>query len=252
MQRPTAFGLIVIGDELLSGKRQDKHLPHVIRTLAARDLQLAWCRLLGDDRESLVVQLRQTRDAGLPVLVFGGIGATPDDNTRAAAALAFDRPLERHAGAARLIERQFGAEAYPKRILMADLPGGCSLIPNGYNNIPGFSLEQHHFLPGFPQMAWPMLDWLLATVYVDMTGNRLHERSVRVYGVRESDLVEMMEELVACFPGVKLFSLPHLGQAPSIEIGFRGPPVQVDEAWAGLCEVLDRRGCAFGKESDPA
>ena len=242
MQQSLTLAAIVVGDELLSGKRTDKHLPHMINTLAARGLQLAWCHIVGDELDSLEAQLRHSRQYDVPVICFGGIGATPDDNTREAAANAFDRPLIRHPEAAQLIETQFGIEAYPKRILMADLPDASALIPNPYNNIPGFSIEQHFFLPGFPQMAWPMLDWLLETYYGELPAVHILERSVRIYRVRESDLIELMEDLKQLYPAAKIFSLPHVGELPSIEIGFRGAIAEVNQAYSELCKRLDGRG----------
>ena len=239
------FAVIVVGDELLTGKRQDKHLPHVIERLNARGLQLAWFHLAGDDLDGLVMQLRHSRQYEIPVICFGGIGATPDDITRAAVAQAFQRPLVRHEEAARLIEKQFGREAYPKRILMADIPSGSSLIPNPYNNIPGFSIDRHHFLPGFPKMAWPMLDWLFENVYGDIVGVKNIERSLRVYQVRESDLIDLMETLSDAYPEARLFSLPHLGEPPTIEIGFRGPAAVVELAYTALCQQLKMRGDEF-------
>ena len=159
------FGAIIIGDELLSGKRQDRHFQHVIETLAQRGLELKWCRIIGDDPALIVETLRQTLPQDDIVFCFGGIGATPDDHTRQCAAQAAGVPLYRHPEAVAEIEARFGAEAYPRRILMADLPQGSRIIPNPFNRIPGFSLNHHHFLPGFPQMAWPMMDWVLDTLY---------------------------------------------------------------------------------------
>ena len=74
-------------------------------------------------------------------------------------------PLARHPEAVAEIEARFGAEAYPHRVLMAEFPAGSSIIPNPFNRIASFSIRDHHFFPGFPQMAWPMLDWVLATRY---------------------------------------------------------------------------------------
>ncbi|HVL55722.1 MAG TPA: molybdopterin-binding protein, partial [Burkholderiaceae bacterium] len=82
------FGLIVVGDEILSGKRQDKHFPKVVELLGERGLQLAWARYVGDDRPRLTATLRETFAGGEPVVCCGGIGATPDDHTRQAAAAA--------------------------------------------------------------------------------------------------------------------------------------------------------------------
>ncbi len=233
---------------MLLGRRQDRHLQHVIETLARRGMQLAWSRYVGDDRRRLVEELRQTQLDEVPVFCFGGIGATPDDQTRAAAAQAFGCPLVRHAEALRLIEAQFGADAYPNRIRMAELPEDCLLIPNPVNRIPGFTLYDHHFLPGFPQMAWPMLDWVLDSYY-PCGGIRPVERALRVFGVRESDLVEMMEALVQRHGDAKLFSLPHLGDSNSVELGFRGAAQAVENALADLVSELERRALTFEHRS---
>src|SRR5664279_5473023 len=120
-----AIGALIIGDEILSGKRQDKHLQHVIATLAARGLGLDFVHYLGDDRARLTALLRDSFARGDLVFSFGGIGATPDDHTRQAAAAALDVPLARHPDAVAAIEARFGAEAYPYRVLMAEFPQGA-------------------------------------------------------------------------------------------------------------------------------
>ena len=241
MHQQRAIGVIIVGDEILSGKRQDRHLAHVIQTLGARGLRVAGCRYVGDDLHQLTDTLRQSQIDDLPVVCFGGIGATPDDCTRQAAATAFGRPLVLHAEAVALIEAQFGAGAYPYRIRMAELPEDCILIPNPFNRIPGFTLYEHHFLPGFPQLAWPMLDWLLEN-YFPMPSAPSHERSLRVVGVAESQLLPLLEQLSARHGQVKLFSLPHLGEVNSIELGFRGERAAVESAFADLQAAIAMQG----------
>lgn len=244
MSEYRTMGAVIIGDELLSGKRRDRHLSHLIEVLGRRGVQLAWCRYEGDDGMRLAQALRQTRDSGVPVFCFGGIGSTPDDCTRLAAAQAFDAPLVRHPGAVALIEAQFGEQAYPVRIHMADLPEGCALVPNPWNRIPGFSLQHHHFFPGFPQMAWPMLDWVLQNRYPG-TYAVVSEYAVRVPDVRESDLCELMETLSARHLQARLFSLPHLGAENHVELGFRGEAGAAGEAFADLLRELDSRGFRY-------
>jgi len=244
MNDPRQFGLLVVGDEILLGKRQDRHFSHVIETLGRRGSRLVWARVVGDDRRQLVRELRQTRQDAVPVFSFGGIGATPDDQTRQAAAEAFAAPLVRNRDAVALIERRFGAAAYPERILMADLPEDCVLIPNAYNRIPGFSLYDHHFLPGFPVMAWPMLDWVLDRYYPAVYAPQ-REMSVRITNVRESDLLQLMQVLSVRHPEARLFSLPHLGEVSYIDIGFRGEPAAVAAAFADLVSCLEGRGLVF-------
>jgi len=244
MKDAVQFGLVVIGDEMLCGKRTDKHLPHVIEVLQARGLQVAWSRLVGDHRQRLVHELQLSQLDALPVLCFGGIGATPDDQTRQAAAEAFGTRLARHPDAAAMIEEQFGEDAYPNRIRMADLPVDCLLIPNPHNRIPGFTLYDHHFFPGFPSMAWPMLDWVLDHYYPRDAAPEM-EKAIRVFHARESDLISLMDDLSSAHTGAKLFSLPHMGSIYSIELGFRGEQSAVEAAFSGLVAALSARDLEF-------
>jgi len=238
------FGVVVIGDEILNGKRADKHLSHVISDLHSRGMQLAWSRVVCDERRRLVRELKITQLDDIPVLCFGGIGATPDDQTRQAAADAFGRPLIRHADAAVMINQQFKGQVTPERLRMADLPEDCLLIPNAFNRIPGFTLYEHHFFPGFPQLAWPMLEWVLDRYY-PTRGIQQVERSARVFSDRESELVQLMEELSGRHPDAKLFSLPHMAAVNWIEIGFRGEQGTVDAAFADLVSALTTSALHF-------
>jgi len=238
------MGVVAIGDELLSGKRQDRHFSHAIEVLRLRGMQVAWCRYVGDDVDRLTDTLTQTRRDEVPVLCFGGIGTTPDDCTREAAARAFGSGLVTNAEALAMIERQFGEQAYPHRIRMAELPEHCRLIPNPYNRVPGFTLHDHHFFPGFPQMAWPMLDWVLETRY-PVRYEPISELAVRVHDVRESDLCELMESFARRYADAKLFSLPHLGADKYVELGFRGEAAVVERAFHDLVEALAARRLVF-------
>lgn len=107
------IGLLIIGDELLDGRRQDRHLAHMIEALGGRGLEPAWCLVCGDDPGLLTDTLRRTLETSDIVFCFGGIGATPDDCTRECAAHAAGVGLCRHPAAATLIESRFGEAAYP-------------------------------------------------------------------------------------------------------------------------------------------
>ncbi len=240
----TAWGLQIVGNEILCGARRDRHMDHFISVLEAHGQSLAWCRFEGDSLEQLVPALRRSRADGVRVICVGGIGATPDDQTRQAAARAFQRPLQRHPEAVALLEDRFGAEAYPIRIRMAELPAGAQLIANPVNRIPGFSVENHYFLPGFPQMAWPMFDALLET-QLQQTSEPAVQRSARVFDTPESELVPLLEELDENYPQARLFSLPHLGQTAWVEVGFRGDRASVESAFLALLGALDRGQIPF-------
>ena len=192
--------------------------------------------MLPDDPDVLTAHLRYSMGRPEPVFVCGGIGATPDDYTRACAAAAAHVDLVRHPEAVQLIEDRFGAAAYPHRILMAELPAGAELIPNPVNQMPGFALARHWFLPGFPSMAWPMAEWVLEQQFWRCLP--LHETAVLVRGVSESALIPLMQRLMREYPELKHFSLPHLGADPHIRFGFRGRE-GLDDAMFALREALD-------------
>ena len=238
------IGALIIGDEILSGKRADKHLAHVIATLAARGLGLSWARYEGDDRARLTAVLRESFERGEVVFSFGGVGATPDDHTRQAAAAALGVPLERHPEAVAELEARFGKEAWPHRVLMAEFPQGSAIIPNPVNRVASFSIRDHHFFPGFPQMAQPMLDWVLATHYPALAAPPTAERTIVVYGAGESMLLPLMEENVARFPRLKLFSLPSFlpNGGRRIELGVRGDPALLEAAIAHLKSGVEAGG----------
>ena len=250
------IGLIIIGDEILSGKRVDQHFPKVVQLLAARGLQLGWAEFLGDDRDRITATLKRTFASGDIVFSCGGIGATPDDHTRQAAAAALGLPLLLHEGAKESIQqrvRQIAAEKGEvadldspenlQRLKMAEFAEGAALIPNPYNNVAGFALGTHYFVPGFPVMAWPMIEWVLDTHYADLFNREPRaEQSVLVYEAAEAALTPLMLALEAAWPRIKVFSLPSVGDARTrrhIELGVKGDPAQCEAAFAHMCSELD-------------
>lgn len=236
-------GIYIIGDEILSGKRQDKHLSKVIELLSARGLQLSWANYLGDIPEQITSSLKASMTRGDLVFSFGGIGATPDDYTRQCAAEAAGVPIERHAGAVANIEAQYGEGAYPKRVLMADFPQGCDLIPNPINRVAGFSINQHYFVPGFPEMAHPMVEWVLDTHYSHLFHQQDYmESSIVVTEAGESDLIDLMNAMLSKYPMLKLFSLPRTNQRRTTELGMKGESAQVLKAMQDLKQGVSALG----------
>ena len=259
------FGLIIIGDEILSGKRQDKHLPKVIELLGARGLSLGWARYVGDDRARITAALRDAFASGDAVFSCGGIGATPDDHTRQCAAAALGVPLALHPEARELIlqrvqamAKEQGTTADPdhpdtlRRLEMGVFPLGARIIANPYNKIPGFSIGELHFVPGFPVMAHPMIESLLDGRYGALHGSHaMAERSVVVFGTMEATLTPLMVEVEAAHPGVKVFSLPsvdHPELGRHIELGVKGEPGQVAAAFEQLRAGLHSHGARLGAE----
>jgi molybdopterin-biosynthesis enzyme MoeA-like protein len=243
------IGLFIIGDEILRGKRQDKHFASVVEILAARGLTLDWALYLGDDRERLTAALRRSFAGNDIVFSCGGIGNTPDDHTRQAAAAALGRELALHPEAADLIRGRLAEmqrEATETSLGMANFPLGARLIPNPVNRIAGFSVADHHFVPGFPQMAWPMIEWVLDTHYADSFHRHPSaEAAILVWDGIESVLTPLMRRIEQDYPGLKVFSLPSLGtptQRRHIELGVRGTPALVPAAM----DEMRREVAAFG------
>ena len=241
------FGVIIIGDEILSGKRQDKHLSKSIETLKMRGLDLAYAHYLGDEPERIVATLKASFATDHIVFSFGGIGATPDDYTRQCAAAALDVALHVHPEAIAAMTMKPNFELTPNRAKMAEFPVGATIIPNPYNQIAAFSCFDHHFLPGFPEMAWPMMEWVLDSKYQHLF-NRVTfaEEIIVIHEAGESNLIDAMNRIVAAYPNTKLSSLPqHLQSGRIIELSIRGDPVDVSIAMQQMKNEVGSLGYKF-------
>ena len=269
----THFGLVIIGDEILSGKRADKHLPKVIELLAARGLQLSYAEYVGDEPARITATLSRAfaaaRESGDVVFSTGGIGATPDDHTRQCAAKAQGLELAQHPEAKALIEERMRDTAKEQRVAfepdrhdnvhrlnMGVFPVGAEIIPNPYNKIPGFTCQAGegavHFVPGFPVMAWPMMEWVLDERYAFLHQKSAYlEKSVIVPGAIEATLTPLMLAIEAAHAGVKVFSLPsvdHPEFGRHIELGVKGVPEAVLRAYPDLMAGLRGFGLTLGPE----
>ena len=262
---PPKFGLIIVGDEILSGKRADKHLPKTIELLGARGLHLDYAEYVGDAPERITATLERAFASGDVVFSTGGIGATPDDHTRQCAARALRRPLELHPEAKALITERMqdtakeqGVPFEPERadnvhrLNMGVFPQGARIIPNPYNKIPGFSVGHVHFVPGFPVMAWPMMEWVLDQCYPALfVKGAWIERSIVVFGGMEATLTPLMESIEQNYPLAKVFSLPsvdHPQHGRHIELGVKGAPDVVAVAYPALLEGLSKFDVKLGPE----
>ncbi len=264
------FGLIIVGDEILSGKRADKHMPKAIELLAARGLALAYADYVGDQPDRITATLQRAFASADVVFSCGGIGATPDDHTRQCAARALGVDLALHPEAEALIRermqdvaREQGVPYEPDRadnvhrLNMGMFPMGARIIPNPYNKIPGFSCGGPgggavHFVPGFPVMAWPMIEWVLDHHYAAHFNLKPQtEQSVVLYGAMEAALTPLMERIEKLHPEVRVFSLPsvdHPQYGRHIELGVKGPAEAVPAAWRDLKSGLHDFGAIIGPE----
>jgi molybdopterin-biosynthesis enzyme MoeA-like protein len=264
------IGIIIIGDEILSGKRADKHLSKFIELLTERGLQLSWAEYVGDSPERITRALSKAFASGDLVFSCGGIGATPDDHTRQCAAKALGVDLMLHPEAKSLILERMRDTALEQgiayepdrqdnvhRLNMGMFPEGASIIRNPYNKIPGFTCKGQgqgfvHFVPGFPVMAWPMMQEKL-DAYCQIWGAapvRI-EKSVIVLGAMEATLTPLMESIEAQHPGVRVFSLPsvdHPQWGKHIELGVKGTVESAEEAYKALLIGLENFKVTLGAE----
>lgn len=243
-QHPIQIGAVIIGDELLTGKRRDRHQPMLIQALADRGLELSWIRIVGDAAPLLTQTFRETLNSGSWVFSFGGIGATPDDRTRPCLAEAGGVPLVRHPDFVALLETRFGADAYPNRVRMAELPPDATLIPNPINGIPGFAWARHVCVPGFPNMAEPMVNWAIDSFLAPWIPTEAPlEQALCLHGVPESRLVPLLQAMEQRYPNLRFSSLPsHREQNSRVELGVRGAPQAVAQAFAELQTELHAAG----------
>lgn len=264
------FGLIIVGDEIMSGKRADKHMPKVIELLHARGLSLSWADYVGDSPQRITRTLERAFASRSIVFSCGGIGATPDDHTRQCAAKALGAELALHPQAEALIRERMqevakeqGVAYEPSRddnvhrLNMGVFPVGSQIIPNPYNKIPGFTCQGReggvvHFVPGFPVMAWPMMAWVLDTHYAHLFQTAAWlEQSIIIYGAMEATLTPLMEAIELTYPSIKVFSLPsvdHPEHGRHIELGVKGAPEVVALAYPALINGLKAFDLKFGPE----
>ncbi len=213
------FYALIIGTEILNGRRVDKHFEFVKHELAKYGHELYASFIIKDD-EKLIKKIFQTikEDTHAIMFSFGGIGSTPDDLTRELASDVFrNAPLQVHEQFFADIIDRFKEEAYPHRINMANLPPNADLIFNPVNNMSGFSLEnKYFFVPGFPSMAHPMISSVIQT-HFSQTKQKF--RKTLLAHTSENTLISLMQELPQT---VELSSLPmFVNSEPHVELSLR-------------------------------
>ena len=210
------FYSVIIGTELLNGRREDKHFTFINKALRDRGLRHE-ANFVINDNPPLMKRVFEmiAKDPKSVLFCFGGIGSTPDDYTREVAAKAFTcGTLETNDEALKLIKDEFGQDAYPHRVKMAQIPQDAKLLANVVNRVPGFYIEDRFFFtPGFPSMAHPMVLWAL---------DNLFEKRAEKFSCgfkadcSENDLIHIMEELPK---DLELSSLPKIvGDKKTVDI----------------------------------
>ena len=118
---------------------------------------------------------------------------------------------------------------------MANLPENAHIIPNTINNVPGFFINHHYFMPGFPEMAWPMIDWIINNRYEALKNLKtIEDQSIWLDNVSESKLIDTMKEIQEKHQDIKVYSLPKLKPKRTLELGIKGSNKDVAKAMKEL------------------
>jgi len=208
MTNPTA-AILLIGDEILSGRTQDTNGNFLAKALTARGITLAEIRVIGDETTLIVTTLNALRAKYDYVFTSGGIGPTHDDITADAVAQAFDVPLLTRQDAVEALARNYKNgkdDLTPARLRMARVPEGALLIHNPVSGAPGFSIGNVHVMAGVPKVFEAMVDGLLPGL---ASGVPLLAESLRI-NLPESQLAEPLAALAAEFTALSFGSYPFI------------------------------------------
>ena len=217
MQAPKFFALI-IGTEILNRRRSDAHFEFISKTLIKHHHKLTGSFIIEDDPKLITDTIKFIASIPDSVLFsFGGIGSTPDDYTRECASKALsDGKLYTHPKAKEIIESKLGDKAYPHPINMAKLPKDAKLLDNPINGMPAFYVnDRFFFMPGFPQMSHPMVEYILSYIIDD---GRVNYRKTLTANCKENVFIELMQKVP---DSVEVSSLPKLydnGWATTISV----------------------------------
>jgi len=238
------FYALIIGTEILNGRRQDRHFEFVKNELAKYGHGLFASFIIKDD-ELLMTKTYEMIKADKDAILFsfGGIGSTPDDLTREISAQVFENAnvVPHKKFLADIIDR-FGEKAYPHRIHMADLPPNANLLFNPVNNMSGFSLkDKYFFVPGFPSMAHPMISSVIKTFF---------SKSIKTYRLTlqaktsEDTLITHMKALPK---HIELSSLPiFIDEKPNVELSLLGTnEEEVKSHFKTFTDELDKKNIYY-------
>ena len=200
--------LLVIGDEILSGRTQDKNVGHVAVWLNRQGIRLVEVRIVPDDQARIAEAVNALRSAHDYLFTTGGIGPTHDDITVDSIAAAFGVPVIVHPEARRILEAYYASRGgvTDARLRMARVPEGAELIPNGFSGAPGVRMGNVYILAGVPSIAANMLEALDGRLE---GGRPMISLTVGAY-VAESEVADLLREAEAAHPGVAIGSYPFM------------------------------------------
>jgi molybdenum cofactor synthesis domain-containing protein len=234
--------ILVIGNEILSGRTQDANLAFLARRLGDIGIRLREARVVPDEADEIVAALDALRSRYDHVFTTGGIGPTHDDITSACVARAFGVPLERHPEAVRRLEAHYGDPAMlnAARLRMAEIPAGATLIDNPVSAAPGYTIGNVHVLAGVPRIMQAMFDGLAASL---AGGDRVHSRTVAC-SLAEGTIAKGLADLQDRYPALEIGSYPWFRDRRfGVSLVIRGTDTaELDRAAGELCDLIRSLG----------
>ena len=208
MPNPTA-AMLVIGDEILSGRTRDSNMHHLAQQLTAHGIDLCEARVVADTHQGIIAAVQALSASYDHVFTSGGIGPTHDDITAEAVAAAFDTPISIRDDARALLQAHYdrsGQELNEARLRMARIPDGAALIDNPVSTAPGFTLRNVHVMAGVPSV----FEAMVASVLPTLTGGApLLSQTIRI-DLGEGEIAGPLTELAEANPEVSIGSYPYI------------------------------------------
>lgn len=237
MKTPTA-AFLMIGNELLSGRTQDKNLQVLARALSAHGVRLKEVRVIPDIEETIVKNVQELANNYEHVFTSGGIGPTHDDITSASIAKAFSVTLHRDPEAVALLSNYYKGELNEARLKMAEVPLGAKLIPNKVSSAPGFTIHNVNVMAGVPSVFSAMIAEIIPNL---PRGDEIFSQEVKGF-VSESKLAAALTEVQNRYSDVEIGSYPGMQDGNmNVTLVARGlDKTRISQACVEMQKIIDR------------
>lgn len=242
MQNPTA-AVLLIGNELLSGRTPDANLNYIARRMTDIGITLTECRVIRDDADAIVKSINELRQKYTYVFTTGGIGPTHDDITMENIAKAFNVDLERRQDVVEAFNTYYtekGVDITEATLKMADFPVGSETIPNGATIAPGARMQNVYVFAGIPRIMQAMLEAIIPTL---TKGATVHTKSIDVF-ISEGRAAEALENVQNDFPQLDIGSYPFQeGDRYGTSLVTRGTSQRaVEDSFDAIKRFIDQLG----------
>ena len=196
--------ILIIGDEILSGRTQDTNIAYIANTLAKKGIDILEVRIIKDDETAIIFAVNELRSKHTYLFTTGGIGGTHDDITTPSIAKAFNLPLVENKKARQIIEDRYGSPLNAHFISMTLMPKGAQLIANSLSKVPSFYIDNVYVLAGMPSVMKVMLDDIMPKL---KSGQKIYSNAL-TSGALEGMISQDLATIQSAFTSVSIGSYP--------------------------------------------